>query len=516
MARPHRDRVHRRRRRARAGTQSAANLDHRTTRFDRNRYLFVTDQSRHLPVAMTLTIDQSHLGEILVAIANSRLRFQTTQVEFRRIHGAGQSNSAGPAGDRPMNMPFLPPGGMTPANGSPPGGTTPHVSGASSGGTTPHVSGASSGGTTRQGPAPRPGRDSRRRGDRRPAPSTRRPDDAGGKRRRPESGRSDHLRHRVAVRTAAREMTGARRAISPNHQAGDGARRKERIMALKDFNYKQFFFDHGERIGLGAAGVIALLLGLSLFIPGSGLFLIGSAGANADALGKSAEAVDNGIRTNQPTDADGPGDPTAKLVAFNFDLIGDARARDYEIAAIGETGGGGHTGRGKPDIYLPRESHIALVRFQLPTLVFDSKLDYVQTLKNFVNPAGPMGGMPFMPNMGAMANMFKGAQQPGYDPRQALNTASGKKAARRSPRTEARPRKRRTRISTRNGLPLPSSTRTAARNWPSRPTRCASRNWWPRSPTSNRCRNSATSCGCPLTRTWCRNRPWRRPRTARR
>ena len=209
-------------------------------------------------------------------------------------------------------------------------------------------------------------------------------------------------------------------------------------MALKDFNYKQFFFDHGERIGLGAAGVVALLLGLSLFIPGSGLFLIGSAGANADVLTKGAETVDNGIRTNQPTDADKPGDPTEKLVAFNFDLIGPAKARDYEIAGLYVPGGGGPAGRGKPDIFWPRESQVALVRIQLPSLIFDNKLEYVETLKNFTAAAGPAGGMgQFMPNMQMMRGMFPGGSQQrgsgGYDPRQALlNNASGKKAATRN------------------------------------------------------------------------------------
>ncbi len=80
--------------------------------FDRDRYLFVTEQSRHLPLAMTLTIDQSHLGEILVAAANSRLRFQTTQVEFRRVHGSGQGGSSTPPGGyRPPSMPAASPGG---------------------------------------------------------------------------------------------------------------------------------------------------------------------------------------------------------------------------------------------------------------------------------------------------------------------------------------------------------------------------------------------------------------------
>jgi hypothetical protein len=113
--------------------------------FDRDRYLYVTDQSRHLPVAVTLTMDQSHLSEVLVAFANSRLRFQTTQVEFRRVPSAAPS--AAPAGQpgmpeyrpkypgsppdvgdsRPMGRPL--PGPLTPSVGAgttPPGGPPEH------------------------------------------------------------------------------------------------------------------------------------------------------------------------------------------------------------------------------------------------------------------------------------------------------------------------------------------------------------------------------------------------------
>ena len=76
----------------------------KTLNIHRNRYIFVTEQSRHLPVALTLTIDQSHLGDVLVAVANSRLRFQTTQVEFRRDHSGGQGGATGK--DRAPGMPF--------------------------------------------------------------------------------------------------------------------------------------------------------------------------------------------------------------------------------------------------------------------------------------------------------------------------------------------------------------------------------------------------------------------------
>jgi hypothetical protein len=96
---------------------------------DRDRYLFVTDQSRHLPLAMTLAVDQSHLNEILVALANSRLRFQTTQVEFRRQPAGASANSATGGGfpqpgyggsgspgtltpGTPMRTPAVPPSGF--------------------------------------------------------------------------------------------------------------------------------------------------------------------------------------------------------------------------------------------------------------------------------------------------------------------------------------------------------------------------------------------------------------------
>jgi len=95
------------------GAQGSANVTPNFG-FDRERYLFVTDQSRHLPLAMTLAVDQSHLNEILVALANSKLRFQTTQVEFRREPaGASANSTAGNGFPQPGS------GGLTPS--SPPG-----------------------------------------------------------------------------------------------------------------------------------------------------------------------------------------------------------------------------------------------------------------------------------------------------------------------------------------------------------------------------------------------------------
>ena len=121
-----------------SGTQTAADLTP-NYKIDRDRYLFVTEQSRHLPLAVTLNVDQSHLHEVLAAFANSRLRFQTTQVEFRRVPAAARSSSGstqpggfGPApgvGDAPPPMPTTP---------SPGGSGAPSPLGGSSGGRRPN------------------------------------------------------------------------------------------------------------------------------------------------------------------------------------------------------------------------------------------------------------------------------------------------------------------------------------------------------------------------------------------
>ncbi|MGH7173369.1 MAG: hypothetical protein ACRELG_24055 [Gemmataceae bacterium] len=56
---------------------------------ERNRYLRPPNQdknlnppSRHLPLALRLVVMQSHMHDVLLALANSRLRIQITQVEF--------------------------------------------------------------------------------------------------------------------------------------------------------------------------------------------------------------------------------------------------------------------------------------------------------------------------------------------------------------------------------------------------------------------------------------------------
>src|SRR5258707_9685286 len=68
-------------------------------------------------------------------------------------------------------------------------------------------------------------------------------------------------------------------------------------MAMKDFDWKKFLLERGERVGLYVAGGIAVLLLLfNLFMPGKGFFS-GSPSANANDLktrsAKGRDAINN-------------------------------------------------------------------------------------------------------------------------------------------------------------------------------------------------------------------------------
>ena len=69
----------------------------------KKRYLGdVTPQIRRMPVGMVVVIDQSNLQDLLLALANSPLRFQVTQVHWARFRGtlgteAGGSGGYGPS-----------------------------------------------------------------------------------------------------------------------------------------------------------------------------------------------------------------------------------------------------------------------------------------------------------------------------------------------------------------------------------------------------------------------------------
>ena len=106
---------------------------------ERNRYLQAPKKdsneaekpSRHLPLAIQLIVDPAHMSDVLVALANSRLRMQITQVEFHHVKDIKQGDSDKNGGSTqllrtgymPLGMArnMMPPGmgrGMMPPRGS--------------------------------------------------------------------------------------------------------------------------------------------------------------------------------------------------------------------------------------------------------------------------------------------------------------------------------------------------------------------------------------------------------------
>jgi hypothetical protein len=65
----------------------AASTDLTDNGVPRSRYLEKNEQVRRMPVAITLVVDQAHVQDVLRALANSRLRFQDTQVHMERFRG---------------------------------------------------------------------------------------------------------------------------------------------------------------------------------------------------------------------------------------------------------------------------------------------------------------------------------------------------------------------------------------------------------------------------------------------
>lgn len=54
---------------------------------NKKRYLAVTPQVRRMPVGLVVVVDQAYLQDVLLALSNSPLRFQITQVAWTRFRG---------------------------------------------------------------------------------------------------------------------------------------------------------------------------------------------------------------------------------------------------------------------------------------------------------------------------------------------------------------------------------------------------------------------------------------------
>lgn len=70
---------------------------------NKRRYVEITPQVRRMPVGIVVIVDQAYIQDVLLAFANSSLRFQITQVTWQRFRGNlgsdSASDSTGPGGN---------------------------------------------------------------------------------------------------------------------------------------------------------------------------------------------------------------------------------------------------------------------------------------------------------------------------------------------------------------------------------------------------------------------------------
>src|SRR5579872_3877823 len=101
-------------------------------------------------------------------------------------------------------------------------------------------------------------------------------------------------------------------------------------MSLKEFDAKQFMLEKGERVGLGVAlTLMVLMLIFSLFMPSSGFFS-GSPSAKAKPLEEDSKKLTNALNTREPGEKDKPPqDPKSRLIDIDAEPL---KPQDYETS----------------------------------------------------------------------------------------------------------------------------------------------------------------------------------------
>ena len=77
---------------------AAANTTGTFNGLARQRYIHRTDQVRAMPIGMAIIADQAYVQDVLTALANSKLRFQTVQSHIARFRGSLSYVSSGSSG----------------------------------------------------------------------------------------------------------------------------------------------------------------------------------------------------------------------------------------------------------------------------------------------------------------------------------------------------------------------------------------------------------------------------------
>jgi hypothetical protein len=168
-------------------------------------------------------------------------------------------------------------------------------------------------------------------------------------------------------------------------------------MAMKDFDWKKFMVEKGERVALAVAGFIALLL---IVLNVKSIFSAGPA-KNADALKRKTQTLRDQLASNRPKDSDLPEKSDDLMRSFAFTYINDPSR--YQVATLFPASGRVDDKRLQPELYTPVEGKVAVVQAQLWSYILrqnekthglEIKVKDAPTMTGTTPPPMPMGRDP--------------------------------------------------------------------------------------------------------------------------
>ena len=164
-------------------------------------------------------------------------------------------------------------------------------------------------------------------------------------------------------------------------------------MAMKDFEFKKFMVQKGERVALGVAGFLMLLL--ILFNVKS--FLNAGPKKNADVLEKMTKDLNGKLASNVPTkESDKPGAVEDSLGSFNFNFITDPS--EFVVSRLFMTQEPLDMNRRQPELLTPVEGKIAFVQAQTMSYILqkNEKTGKLE-VKVRLDSTATTGGTPMAP-----------------------------------------------------------------------------------------------------------------------